>query len=66
MFGEQFVPAPCQVFGVTHAAWVVTVQAPAGAQHAPVGCGQGFGEQLVPAPCQVFGAEQAAWVVAVQ
>ena len=42
-FGEQTVATPCQVFGETHAAWVVTVQTPDCVQQAPVGCGQGFG-----------------------
>ena len=52
-FGEQFVPAACQMLGNSHAASVVTVQVPAEVQHAAVAT-HGFGEQIVPAVCQVL------------
>ena len=53
-FGEQSVPLPCHALGDAQEASVVTVQVPAGAQQAPVGCGHGLGEQSVDAPCQSF------------
>ena len=53
-FGEQVVAAPCQVLGEAHAACVVTVQVPAGAQQAPVGgCVHGLGVQVVLSPSYV-------------
>ena len=60
------MPAPSQVFTASHAASVVTVQAPARSQQAPVGCEQRLGEQFVSAPCQVPGAAHAASIVTVQ
>ena len=65
-FGVQFVPAPGQVSGEPHTTSVVTVQVPAGVQHAPVGTGQVWASQSAPAPSQVFPAAHAAWVVIVQ
>jgi hypothetical protein len=46
--------APCQLFGATQSARVITVQVPAGAQQTPIGCGQELGEQLTSAPSQKF------------
>ncbi len=65
-FGVQSVAAPCHVLPPVQLDWVVTVQVPLDAQHAPVGCGQGFGEQSVPPPCQLLPPVHAASVVTEQ
>jgi hypothetical protein len=45
-FGLQ-TPADVQMLGSAQFVWVVSVQVPSGAQHAPVGgCWHGFGAQV--------------------
>lgn len=63
MLGTQ-TPSIVQVPGAAHAACVVTVHVPAGAQQAPVGGGQGFGWQM-PNTVQALGGAQTAWSVTV-